>query len=61
VAAHGMVPAVPGMGTDEGSGHDKDEAMPSVGTDREVFMINMRRAETCHPWSHVVEELRSVQ
>jgi len=29
VAAHGMVPAVPGMGTDGGSGHDKDEAVPA--------------------------------
>jgi len=34
-AGHGMVPTVPGMGTDRGSAHDTDEAVPSAGTDRE--------------------------
>ena len=29
VAAHGMVPAVPAMGTDGRSGHDKDETVPA--------------------------------
>ena len=61
VAAHGMVPTVPCMGTDGGSAMKRMRQCPPWVQTGEVPMIKMRLAETCHPWSHLVEELRSVQ
>lgn len=54
--AHGMILAVPGMGTDGRGSHDKDEARPAWVLTGEVPMIKMRRAKTCHPRSHVATD-----